>query len=178
MHPTRARTIAAIVVVLAFIAGGLAAHVLLESGAAVPKITPTAKEKAVLTLINKQRTMRHLSALKFDPVMALLARNHNNDMIRRDYFSHDEPGGGKTYAQRVNSVLHEPGRNTLGENIVYGNGPYGTAQGLVTSWMNSPPHRANILNPAFHRTGLGVATAKGSYQGGFGVTVATQDFSN
>lgn len=173
-----AQLVAIAIVLVALVVGGLVARQLLFSGAAVPLSPPTAKEKAVFALINKERTRRGIPALKYDPVMARLARVHNADMIRRDYFSHDEPNHGPTYAKRVHPVLVSPGRTALGENIVYGSGSYGTAAGLVRSWMASPPHKANILDRAFHRTGLGVATAPGDYQGFPGVTVATQDFSN
>lgn len=179
----RAQILATVIVLAAFLGGALVARTLLGSNAATtskpaPVPQPNAKEKSVFALINKERTKRGIPALKYDATMARLALAHNEDMIVRNYFSHDEPNGGPTYAQRVHSVLVMPGRNTLGENIVYGNGPYGTAAGLVKSWMASPPHKANILDRAFHRTGLGIATARGVYQGDRGVTVATQDFSN
>jgi uncharacterized protein YkwD len=48
---------------------------------------------------------------------------------------------------------------TWGENIAQG---YGSAQSVVAAWMNSPGHRANILNPAYHYMGLGYAAA-GNY---------------
>lgn len=183
MSTRRARWIAAVIVLVALIGAGLLAHELLQSGASTtskpaPVPQPNAKEKALLVLINKQRTSRGLSALHYDPVMARAALAHNNDMIARDYFAHDEPNGGPTFAQRMHSVLVMPGRDALGENIALGSGPYGSASALVTAWMNSPGHRANILDRAFHRTGFGARIAPGTYQGYPGVTVATEDFSN
>lgn len=181
ISPRGSRWIATVVVVVALIAGGLAAQRLLFSGAATtpatgPLSAQTPKEKAVMALINAERTKRGIPALKYDPVMARLARAHNADMIKRNYFAHDSPS--QSFAQRVHSVLVMPGRNLIGENIVYGSGSYGTATGLVRSWMASPPHKANILNRGYHRTGLGVTLVQGQYQGGYGITVATQDFSN
>jgi hypothetical protein len=49
---------------------------------------------------------------------------------------------------------------TVGENLVWGNGPLSTPQALVTAWMNSPPHRENLLRPAFRE--LGVAALVGT----------------
>ena len=44
---------------------------------------------------------------------------------------------------------------TFGENIAYGGGRYGTPKSITKAWMNSPGHRANILNPTFKDVGVG-----------------------
>ena len=49
------------------------------------------------------------------------------------------------------------------ENIAWGNGSYGTPEGIVSQWMRSPSHRAVILTAGLHRVGLGLAF--GTYQG-------------
>jgi hypothetical protein len=49
---------------------------------------------------------------------------------------------------------------TVGENLVWGTGPLSTPQALVTAWMNSPPHRENLLRPTFRE--IGVAAADGT----------------
>jgi uncharacterized protein YkwD len=60
--------------------------------------------------------------------------------------------------QDLASILYSPGYqdfHTLGENIIVAPGSY-SAQELESAWMNSPPHRANILNGGFNSVGLGV----------------------
>jgi uncharacterized protein YkwD len=68
--------------------------------------------------------------------------------------------------QSLSPMLRCPAR-TAGENIAYGNV---SADQMMTMWMNSPGHRANILNPSFTRIGVGaVRTSSGRWW-------ATQDF--
>lgn len=179
MNPKLTRWIAAAIVILALIGGGLAARQLLQSGASTlpPLAPPTAKEKALLTLINRQRIANGLGPLKYDPVMARSARAWTRTMIAHNFFSHDNPNG-TTFAERMHPILERPGRHEIGENIALGSGSYGTAAALVIAWMNSPGHRANILSPGYHRTGFGAAVAPRIYQGFPGVTVVTEDFSN
>ena len=64
----------------------------------------------------------------------------------------------------------------MGENIAWGTGSYGTAEGIVSLWMHSPTHRHVILLRDLHRVGLGIAT--GRYQGTPGAVMATADFSS
>jgi hypothetical protein len=64
---------------------------------------------------------------------------------------------------------------TVGENLVWGNGPLSTPQALVTSWMNSPPHRENLLRPTFRDIGLAaVAGTPVSENDATGVTVSSE----
>jgi hypothetical protein len=44
---------------------------------------------------------------------------------------------------------------TVGENLVWGTGPLSTPQAVVTAWMNSPPHRENLLRPTYREVGIG-----------------------
>lgn len=178
---TRTAWIVSALIVVALIGGGLVAKHLVFSGASVtstiPKPSPpTARERRLLVLINVERKVAGLKALVYDPVMAKVARDHTADMVKRNYFSHDEPNG-RSFAERVHYVLVMPGRRAVGENIALGSGSYGTPQALVTAWMNSPGHRANILNRAYGRTGFGAVLAT-KFQGFAGVVVATESFSN
>ena len=65
---------------------------------------------------------------------------------------------------------------SVGENIAWGQGSYGTPEGIVSQWMHSATHRAIILTPGLHRIGLGLAT--GSFQGSAGAVMATADFAS
>lgn len=129
----------------------------------------------MLVYLNQARVANGLKPFVYDATLAKYARAHTVDMIRANYFEHDKPGG-PTYRQRVNALLNGV-RHIIEENIAYGSGPYGKAKALVDNWMASPGHRANILNPAVHRTGQGILTGH-NYQDNPVVIVATSEFSN
>ena len=69
--------------------------------------------------------------------------------------------------QDINPMLSCPGTSYAGENIAYG---YETPRELVSAWMHSEGHRANILSPHFHRIGVS------GWRATNGTTYATQDF--
>jgi uncharacterized protein YkwD len=171
---TNVRTVAAVVVIAALFAGTLAAKTLLFGGASTVT-PPTLIERNVLKLLNVQRAKYHLPVLHYDSTLAKYARAHTRDMLRNDYFQHDAPDGGQTYVERMQPLLHAPGRNRLEENIEWASGS-ALASSLVSGWMHSPEHRANILNPQVHRSGQGITV--GPFQGQVRATVATSEFSN
>ena len=108
-------------------------------------------EKEVFDLINKQRTQNGLSPLKENSELQRVARIKAQDMVNNNYFSHTSP----TYGSPFNMMKSfKISYNTAGENIA-GNSNNSSA---VTAWMNSPGHRANILNSSFNQTGIGVVT--------------------
>ena len=79
------------------------------------------------------------------------------DMFAKQYFAHVSPTGASamTVASSVGYAYI-----ALGENLVLGN--FNGDNGVVTAWMNSPGHRANILNT--HYTQIGVAVGEGIYE--------------
>ena len=97
------------------------------------------------------------------------AKLHATDMVRRRYFAHVSPEGG-TMAQRVkrSGYLSGARRWALGENIGWGSGSAASAASIVNAWMNSPGHRAVILDRRFGEVGLGIA--RGVPSGGSGAT--------
>ena len=62
-----------------------------------------------------------------------------------------------------------------GENLAWGTGPFATARRVVSGWMASPGHRANLLRPGWRRIGLGAL--RGNFLGYPGATVVTADFA-
>lgn len=62
-----------------------------------------------------------------------------------------------------------------GENLAWGTGARGTAQGVVVAWLASPGHRANLLRPSFTR--VGVSDLVGAFRGYRGAHVVTADFA-
>ena len=108
-------------------------------------------EKEVFDLINKQRTENGLSPLKENSELQRVARIKAQDMVNNNYFSHTSPTYGSPFDMMKSFKISY---NTAGENIA-GNSNNSSA---VTAWMNSPGHRANILNSSFNQTGIGVVT--------------------
>lgn len=119
-------------------------------------------EKAVRCLVNRRRAAHGLRALRFESHAARAAQRHTDDMVQRHYFSHVSPGG-SDIADRVNATGLR--WRTVGENIAVGQR---TPARVVSDWMRSPGHRANILDGEF--TMLGVGTARRGTTGCSGPT--------
>src|SRR4051794_36801287 len=125
---------------------------------------PTAQSSAVvlansaLCLVNQERSARGLRPLKSNRRLAKAAGGHAKDMVVRGYFSHDSLGGA-TFVDRIRKVGYVPARvfPSLGEDLAWGSGALGTPREIVSGWMNSPGHRANILDAKFREAGMGVA---------------------
>ena len=98
-----------------------------------------------------------------DPLLVHIARGHSQEMCDLNYFDHHSPTSGQiTPMDRYVKGLHDSGLDTppyllVGENIYYCsvfNDTYNVAYGHQ-ALMNSPGHRANILEPRFARIGVG-----------------------
>ncbi len=109
----------------------------------------TSDELEVFNLINEQRTKNGLRPLKIDYEVQKVARIKAQDMVDNNYFSHNSPIYGSPFNMLNNFKVSY---NTAGENIA-GNS---SNSATVTAWMNSPGHKANILNSSFNYTGIGV----------------------
>ena len=78
-------------------------------------------------------------------------------MNRRNYFNHTSRGG-SSFVDRIRRACYLRGarRWSVGENLAWGSGSHATARSIVHAWMNSPGHRANILNGRFRDVGIGI----------------------
>ncbi|WP_345352806.1 CAP domain-containing protein [Actinoallomurus liliacearum] len=113
-----------------------------------------AAESAVVRLTNEQRAAHGCTALRVDTRLRTAARAHSADMRDRNYFDHNSPDG-RTPWDRIKAAGYaDPGA----ENIAKG---YATPEAVVQGWMNSPGHRANILNCSLKAIGVGVAYGSG-----------------
>lgn len=113
-------------------------------------------EEQVAALVNKERAANGLAALKLNAELSRVARAKSQDMRDRKYFSHTSPTYGSPFdMMRAFGITYR----TAGENIAMG---YATPQAVVTAWMNSPGHRANILNASYTQIGVGYV-ASGHY---------------
>ena len=112
-------------------------------------------EAELLTLTNQARLDNGVGTLEPDEGLAQAARHHAEEMARLGYFSHTSPvGENATVGQRVARSGSFIG--TLGENLALV-GEVNTAQTTTTGWLESPGHRANLLNPKFTHVGFGTA---------------------
>lgn len=122
-------------------------------------------EKEMLDMINTERKKQRLVLLVADSQLTKLARNHSRDMLARSYFSHINPEGLSPFDRaRKAHILFL----TVGENLALAQTLAIAHEGL----MNSPGHRANILNSSFRRVGIGVL------DGGIYGLMITQNFKN
>jgi uncharacterized protein YkwD len=116
-----------------------------------------ATSQATICLLNRERTTRGLPALQQNAVLDQVSLEHSQDMVRANYFEHTALDG-RTVGDRLRAIGYRRGANaSAGENIAYGVGSKATPAAIVRSWMNSPPHRADILRPAFTEIGIGIA---------------------
>lgn len=112
--------------------------------------------RALLCLLNKTRRAHGLRRLRGNARLLRAAERHSRSMVERGYFSHVEPGG-LTSLDRIRRTGYLSGahRFTCGENIGWGDGPTSSPRSMMRAWMNSAPHRANILTASFREVGLG-----------------------
>jgi uncharacterized protein YkwD len=127
------------------------------------------EETALLEQVNRERAKAGQQPLKLSARLAVIARGHSYDMAIRHYFSHNSPDGGGP-ADRIRGVglAYEQ----IAENIYMEGFPEPSLmpERAVKGWLTSPPHRENMLSPAFRETGIGVARSSD------GKTYVTQDF--
>jgi uncharacterized protein YkwD len=136
---------------------------------------------ATLCLINRERASAGESPLTADPRVASAAQSHSEDMAWGDYFEHVGPRG-DTPVSRMRAAGYIYGSRVgyeVGENIGWGTLWLATPRAIVSAWMSSPGHRANILNSRYRDTGIGVSPHPlASFAHGQAGAVYTQDFGD
>jgi uncharacterized protein YkwD len=149
----------------------LAACALLALPAAAAGAAPaaglTSAESALLRQINAARASYGLDPLRYDETLTRAARFHTREMAQAGDFAHGD------FAARM-SRFRVAGLS-MGENLAWGSGPFGTPRGIVDAWLASPGHRANLLRPGFSRIGLGELRTR--FLGADDATVVTADFA-
>ncbi|MEU9667416.1 sigma-70 family RNA polymerase sigma factor [Streptomyces bobili] len=121
----------------------------------VAQAAPTDTGAQVIALVNKERAAAGCGPLTDDAKLRSAALNHSEDMDARDFFDHTNPDGTDP-GQRITAAGYS--WSTYGENIAKGQQ---SAESVMTSWMNSPGHRANILNCDFKNIGVGIHDGSG-----------------
>ena len=125
---------------------------ILHSGQSAAIITPV-----LVDLANEDRSLNHLNVLTVNPLLVEAAQQKANDEAARGYFAHVAPDGKDSwywFKQAGYTFSY------AGENLAV---DFNDSGDVEKAWMNSPTHRANLLNP--HFTEIGIAAAQGVYQG-------------
>ncbi len=123
-------------------------------------------ELEVVRLVNIERQKEGLKPLVASSEISNVARKKSEDMASKNYFSHTSPTYGSPFDMMKSFGIKY---NTAGENIAKGQL---SAKSVVTAWMNSSGHRANIMNPSFNKIGVG------HYRSSNGTNYWTQMFTN
>jgi uncharacterized protein YkwD/uncharacterized membrane protein required for colicin V production len=122
-------------------------------------------EAEMLEMVNKERIAHGLKPVEADPEMTEVARRHSADMFARGYFSHYTPERKDPFDRMRDMDVRF---RAAGENLALAP----TLEIAHTGLMNSPGHRANILQPRFGRLGIGIM------DGGRRGLMITQKFRN
>lgn len=140
-------------------------------------------EVQMLALINAERAANGLQALKLNAKLNASAETHSQWMLQADVFSHTGAGGSSAGDRMRAAGYVFSGSWTNGENIAWQSlrGAAGIADDVInlhTALMNSPGHRANILNANFVEIGIGIETG-GFTTGGreWPAVIVTQNFA-
>ncbi|PKV88132.1 CAP domain-containing protein [Streptomyces sp. TLI_146] len=113
---------------------------------------PSAEQAAaatIVSLVNQQRAQAGCSPVRADASLAALATAFSDDMAARGFFDHTDPDGKSPWDRAAKAGIGNLG----GENIARGQAD---AKAVMEAWMNSPGHRANILNCDYKTLGVGV----------------------
>ncbi|WP_375691895.1 CAP domain-containing protein [Pseudooceanicola sp. LIPI14-2-Ac024] len=135
---------------------------LLLAGPVAAQMRPTQDAQATATFaddlvaaMNAARAARGLRAYEADPLLALAAAGHAQDMARQGYLDHRSRDG-RTMGDRIRAQGFR--YCMAAENIAFGQPD---VQEVVTTWMRSPGHRANVLLPDVRFAGAARAEAQG-----------------
>jgi len=125
--------------------------------------TTTEIERQIFEWTNQERAKSHAPALTWDEHLAVAARLHSDEMAKAKDLSHQVKGE-PVFTERL--VDRGARFSAAAENVGFAD----DAETLQSGWMHSPPHRANLLNPAYTEMGVGIVRAGDRLW-------ATEDFS-
>ncbi|MEV0808591.1 CAP domain-containing protein [Micromonospora sp. NPDC050200] len=128
-------------------------------GGTANSLSPGASSQAqqVVDLVNAERAKAGCGKVGVDDKLMLAAQRHSQDQADHQNMSHTGSDGSDA-GDRIDRVGYT--WRTYGENVAWNQK---TPAAVMDAWMNSPGHRANILNCAFTEIGVGVASSNGPY---------------
>ena len=129
----------------------------------------TSAERLLFDAANRERAAQGLPALRWDAALAAAARQHAERMAMQNTLSHQLPG-----ELRLEERARQAGArySVIAENVAEGPSP----DEIHSSWMQSPPHRANLLDRDLTAIGIAVVSIADRHTGGL-MLFAVQDFS-
>lgn len=136
---------------------GFLLNITMTTGKAVLGYATSVAPTTLLSETNIQRGANGQSALTLNSKLASAAQAKANDMIAKDYWSHVAPDGTQPW-QFISNAGYV--YQSAGENLAYG---FDSSAAAVAGWMNSPGHKANILNINYTEVGFGIANGE-NYQ--------------
>jgi hypothetical protein len=116
---------------------------------------PSSPEQTLLNLTNAARAGQSLPPLQWDEALAQAAQAHAALLVEKNGLSHQFPGEAGLALRAAQAGAHF---QAVAENIAIGGSP----AAIQKEWMNSPPHRANILDPNLNAVGFAVLRKDGS----------------
>jgi uncharacterized protein YkwD len=127
--------------------------------------------RSTLCVVNAERARHGLRPLRLNRRLARAARHHSEDMARNGYFDHTSRSGA-SFVDRIRRTGYLSGVRAwrVAENIAWGTGSQASPRAITRAWMNSPGHRANILDGSYREIGIGVASVRSAR------TLYTTDF--
>lgn len=117
-----------------------------------PKATT---QQNVFIQTNGHRRANGARDVRYNYALTIAAQRHANEMASRNRMTHTGANG-STAGQRITAAGFR--WTSYGENVAVGQT---SSSAVVTAWMNSPGHRANLLNPRFQWMGVGLAYGHG-----------------
>jgi len=161
--PTARRSAPSLVLAVALLAAVLIAAAPARAQAACSSASLTAGEApagaveaAITCLVNGERAARGLETVGRAGALDAVARRHASDMVTRRYFAHVSPTNGTVEKRaRRGGYLTAPCW-ALGEDLGWAPPSVASPQAVVEAWMESPGHRAVILDPDFRELGIGI----------------------
>jgi len=106
-----------------------------------------------VALVNAHRVDVGCPELKWNGAVAAVAQAHSEDMVTRGFFSHTNPDGESPFDRLSAAGV---AYSSAAENIAWG---YPTAEAVLSGWLGSPGHKANIENCALTEHGVGLRDA-------------------
>ena len=154
----------------------------------LPRVDLAEAIRIIIEGINSPRAQHQLVLLRTDVVLTRIAGDRSSDMIAREYFSHYDPQTGQEpllrslqatkfsyqYAgENLAEIKNDAGWVPPLMTVAARYSPADLANEFLKGWINSPEHRANILNAHYRRTGVALAVSRDGHR-----IVATQAFSD
>lgn len=134
--------------------GGLLLSLIRTNYPSVLGISFDISANELLRLTNKNRTENNLPSLSLNQKLSLAARKKAENMFAQNYWAHNSPDGKTPWV-----FIKDAGYSYTyaGENLARG---FDTTEEVVSAWMASPKHRANVLSENFREVGFAVTTGK------------------